>query len=230
MRPVELDAGGVVLRGVLHPRRRRVSPRATAVLLPGTGDTAATWDAVGPVLSADRDVVALSLRGHGRSDRPGAYSIAGMADDVAAALVELEHGPVDLVGHSLGGLVAMLVAAREPALVRRLVLEDVGLPQPRVPSLPARPDGALPFDWAVVEQVRPEIDQPAGHWPYTARAVAAPTLVVAGGPTSSVPQDGIADLVAAVPDARAVTVDAGHLVHEREPEQFTAHVLAFLAS
>lgn len=218
-----------MLRGVLHEKRRK-SETATAVLLPGTGDTAATWDAVGPVLSADRDVVALSLRGHGRSDRPGTYSIAGMADDVATALAALGRGPVDLVGHSLGGLVALLVAARESTLVRRLVLEDVGLPRPRVPSLPERPDGVLPFDWAVVEQVRPEIDQPAGHWPYTARAVAAPTLVVAGGPTSSVPQDGIAELVAAIPDARTVTVDTGHLVHEHEPEQFAAHVRAFLAS
>jgi pimeloyl-ACP methyl ester carboxylesterase len=227
MSPIELDAGDVRLRGLLHQPADRTRP-VPLVLLPGTGDTARTWDVVAAALGTDRDVLALSLRGHGDSDWPGAYGIDVMTADVERALDGWGRGPVDLVGHSLGGLVAMLVAARRPDQVRRLVLEDVPLPRPRVPTSPARPEEPLPFDWAVVEQVRPEIDTPAAHWPATAAAVAARTLLVAGGPTSPVPQDGVADLEATIPDARRVTVEAGHLVHEREPERFVATVRAFL--
>lgn len=229
MRPIELDAGTVRLRGVLHDSRTPDDPRPTAVLLPGTGDTARTWDTVAHALSGDRDVVALSLRGHGDSDWPGTYAIELMATDVEHALTGLGHDPVDLVGHSLGGLVALLVAARRPRLVRRVVLEDVPLPRPRTPAPPDRPPGDLPLDWAVVEQVRPEIDRPASHWPETAASVAARTLVVAGGASSPVPQEDVAALVATLPDGRQVTVEAGHLVHEREPERFAEHVRSFLA-
>jgi hypothetical protein len=52
------------------------------------------------------------------------------------------------------------VAAERPGLVRRLVLEDVGILQPRPAAMPPRPEGTLPLDWRVVEQVRPEIDDP----------------------------------------------------------------------
>ena len=85
------------------------------------------------------------------------------------------------------------------------------IPRPRraAPS----PEGALPFDWRVVEQVRPEIDDPDPRWRDVVARIAAPTLVIGGGPSSSVPQDHVAELVGAVPDGRLVTVDAGHLVH-----------------
>jgi pimeloyl-ACP methyl ester carboxylesterase len=112
--------------------------------------------------------------------------------------------------------------------VRRLVLEDVGVPHPRVAAPPERPDGDLPFDWRVVEQVRPEIDDPDPHWAEVVARIPAPVLVIAGGPSSHVPQDGIAELVRAVPDGRKVDVDAGHLVHETQPDEFTHHLVTFL--
>lgn len=59
-------------------------------------------------------------------------------------------------------------------------------------------------------------------------AIATPTLVVAGGPRSPVPQEQIADLVGRLPDGQLVTVDAGHLVHKSEPDAFIRHVLHFL--
>lgn len=175
-------------------------------------------------LAESREVVAVDLTGHGDSDWPGEYSLRLMADDVSALLERLGGPPVDLVGHSLGGLVACLVAAVSPGRVRRLVLEDVGLPHPRPPATPTRPAGPLRFDWRVVEQVRPEIDDPDAGWPGVLAAIAAPTLVVAGGPSSFVAAQHIDELVATVADARAVTVDAGHLVHQREPALFLRHV------
>lgn len=70
-------------------------------------------------------VVALDLRGHGESDAPEqAYTIAGLADDVAWICGELDlHRPV-LIGHSLGGLVALELAASHRYEVAAIVLID----------------------------------------------------------------------------------------------------------
>jgi pimeloyl-ACP methyl ester carboxylesterase len=145
---------GVTMRSRVWPSAVGVA-RPPVVLLPATGETAENWDVVASSLQVSRTVHAVDLRGHGRSDWPGRYSIQAMAEDVTGLLRRLDDRPVDLVGHSLGGLVACAVASTHPELVRRLVLEDVGVPHPRVATPPARPPGDLPFDWAVVEQVRP---------------------------------------------------------------------------
>jgi pimeloyl-ACP methyl ester carboxylesterase len=195
------------------------------VLLPGTGLTASDWDVVAADLSRDRTVYAVDLRGHGASAWPGTYSIELMAHDVVALLPQLvgDAGRIDLVGHSLGGLVACRVAVASP-LVRRLVLEDVGLPRARRQDTPNRPRGELAFDWAVVEQVRPEIDSPAPDWPDVLRALTVPVLAIGGGPESFVPQDTVASLVGTVRDGALVTIPAGHEVHVGEPTAYVAAV------
>ena len=222
-RPV--DVGGVLLSVVEWHCPSPVAP--PVVLLPGTGLTARSWDAVASAVCSSRTVLAVDLRGHGESGWPGTYSIALMAQDVGA-LLEGHGGPVDLVGHSLGGLVALRVAAAHPGRVRRLVLEDVGMPHPRRPDPPARPEGGLGFDWGVVEQVRPEVDDPDPQWPAVVRSVSAPTLVVAGGPRSFVAAEQVAELVAGLPQGRSVALDTGHEVHEADPEGFTRELLTFL--
>jgi pimeloyl-ACP methyl ester carboxylesterase len=226
--PQQLDVAvdGVTLAVRIWPAADQSRP--PVALLPATGETAQNWDVVAAALQATRTVYAVSLRGHGSSDWPGSYSIASMADDVTGLLPRLGAGAVDLVGHSLGGLVACLVVAESPGLVRRLVLEDVGVPHARPAAPPTRPEGDLPFDWRVVEQVRPEIDDPDPRWEELVAGVGVPALVIAGGPSSPVPQEHIAELVGALPDGRMVTVDAGHLVHETMPDEFGRHLLAFL--
>ncbi len=203
--------------------------RPTAVLLPATAATAADWDTIAEDLSRDRRVIALDLRGHGASDWPGTYSIDAMADDVRELLPRLGR-PLDLVGHSLGGLVAWSVAAADPSLVRRLVLEDVGLLRPRPPGLPPRPEGELEFDWAMVEQVRPQIDAPDPAWPARAARVQCRTLVIGGGNASPVPQAHVAELAEALPDGHLVTIEAGHLVHATAPGEWLHEVRRFLDS
>jgi pimeloyl-ACP methyl ester carboxylesterase len=225
---VSWQLGGVVLTAV---EWRCPAPQAPpVVLLPGTGLTARSWDVVAASLSGTRSVLAVDLRGHGESGWAGTYSIALMAGDVEALLARRGggDGPVDLVGHSLGGLVALRVAAAAPQRVRRLVLEDVGMPHPRPADPPARPEGELAFDWRVVEQVRPEIDDPDPAWPRVVRSVGAPILVVAGGPRSFVAADHVTELVATLPHGRSVTLDTGHEVHEGDPEGFVREVRHFL--
>jgi len=199
------------------------------VLLHGTGATASDWDAIAARLCGDRPVFAVDLRGHGESSWPGTYAISLMAHDVAGLLPLLSATEVDLVGHSLGGLVACQVAAAPGQnRVRRLVLEDTGMPHPRPPQTPARPAGPLPFDWAVVEQIRPEIDQPDSRWPQVMAAIEVPTLVIGGGASSFLPQEHVEELAKTVAHGTRVTIDAGHLIHATKPDAFLAALTAFL--
>jgi pimeloyl-ACP methyl ester carboxylesterase len=153
-----------------------------------------------------------------------------MADDVSGLLERLGSEPVDLVGHSLGGLVASKVAASSPGRVRKLVLEDVGVPHVRQAATPDRPEGPLAFDWGVVEQVRPEIDDPDPSWGELVSTIQAPTLVIGGGASSFVPQEHVAELVGRLVDGRLVTIDAGHLVHGSRPEEFLEQLRTFLGA
>lgn len=81
------------------------------------------WTQVGKALAADHRVVLLDLPDHGRSDWTDGWDYVAAADTVAAQLDSAE--PVALVGHSMGGKVAMLVALRHPAKVARLCVVDV---------------------------------------------------------------------------------------------------------
>jgi pimeloyl-ACP methyl ester carboxylesterase len=73
-------------------------------------------------------VIGIDQRGHGHSpDGPWQLSYQLMADDTAAVLVRLKLGPVDVVGHSDGGNVALLLARDHPDLVRRVVISGANL-------------------------------------------------------------------------------------------------------
>jgi pimeloyl-ACP methyl ester carboxylesterase len=95
------------------------------VLVHGGAQNAHTWDTV--ALALGRPVLAVDLPGHGHSDwrEDGAYSPMNLADDVAAVVAT--HAPTArvVVGMSLGGLTAMELAVRHPALVRSLVMVDI---------------------------------------------------------------------------------------------------------
>lgn len=202
---------------------------ALMVLLHGLGEQAADWEAQLPAFSERFRVVALDLRGHGDSDRTGEYSHRLMADDVCAALDALGLSAVVLVGHSLGGAMAYHVAATRPDLVARLVCEDVCPPYPRDRPVPDRPDFEVPFDWAVVPAIIEEVNAGSPEAWAELPTIVAPTLLVAGGETSHIPQERLAEVAALIPDCTLVTIPAGHHVHRAEPEEFTATVLDWLA-
>jgi pimeloyl-ACP methyl ester carboxylesterase len=95
------------------------------VLLHGGAQNSHTWDTV--ALALDRPLVAIDLPGHGHSDwrDDHHYSPASLADDVAVAMGELAPQAGAVVGMSLGGLTAISLAARYPALAPRLIVVDV---------------------------------------------------------------------------------------------------------
>lgn len=108
------------------------------VLLHGIGADRAEWTLPLPILSRRRRAVAFDLLGHGRSDKPVGegvrYRIRFLADAIVAGIEALPDAPqrVDLLGHSLGGAVALDLVRRHPRLVRRLVLVSAaGLPPER---------------------------------------------------------------------------------------------------
>lgn len=172
----------------------------------------------------------LDLRGHGGSSPPGTYSLELMRSDVLRFLHALDLDDVCLIGHSLGGAVAYLVAAAEPKRVRLLVLEEPAPPLPARPprEVPPRPDGNLSFDWRVVEAITKQRNDPDPAWWNDLRHITARTLVIAGGPDSHLPQDQLAALADRIPDSSYLTIDVGHDVHSTHPEAFLAALLPLL--
>ena len=98
------------------------------VFLHGLGGSHATWLNLLSAIADRYRVIALDLPGHGQSDKPDPaesdYSVAGMATLVAEAIASTTKDPVMLVGHSLGGAVAIKIALERPELVSGLVLID----------------------------------------------------------------------------------------------------------
>lgn len=107
----------------LHHRLFGRSDRPTVVVGGSVGSTLTTWEPQLDALSAEFQVIAYDHRGHGGSPAPpGPYSIEDLALDVVALLDDYQVARAHVVGLSLGGMVAQLIAARQPHRVDRLVL------------------------------------------------------------------------------------------------------------
>jgi pimeloyl-ACP methyl ester carboxylesterase len=115
---------------VLHGRRiayRRTGSGPAIVLLHGIAGRGSSWDAVAQRLAADHDVIALDLPGHGDSDPPvGDFSTGAYACTLRDLLTVLEVESATIVGHSLGGGIAMQFSYQFPERVQRMVLVSSG--------------------------------------------------------------------------------------------------------
>lgn len=110
---------------------RRLGPEGATplVLLQHFRGNMDDWDpAVVDGLAADRAVVLFDNRGIGRTDGPTPSTIAEMAGDAVAFLEALRVSQVDLLGFSLGGMIAQQVMFDRPDLVRRTILVGTGGP------------------------------------------------------------------------------------------------------
>ncbi|MFD7788813.1 alpha/beta fold hydrolase [Streptomyces nojiriensis] len=147
----------------------------TRVYVHGLGATSPAYfaaSATHPLLAGRRSLL-VDLLGHGHSDRPEGfgYTLEAHADALAAALTEAGVEGAELIAHSMGGAVAIVLADRHPHLVSRLVLVDANLdPQQPVPAAPGSSGIAsyteeefLAGGWAEVR------DRVGAHWWSTMR-------------------------------------------------------------
>jgi pimeloyl-ACP methyl ester carboxylesterase len=101
--------------------------RPTLLLLHGLACGSDTWDGVLPLLAERAHVIAPDLPGSGLSDKPrGDYSLGAHANVVRDLLAVLGTPPVTVVGHSLGGGIALQLCYQHPALCERLALVSSG--------------------------------------------------------------------------------------------------------
>jgi pimeloyl-ACP methyl ester carboxylesterase len=213
-----------------HGKSRGSQP--PLLLLHGGGSTIeSNWGQLIRSLEGSRRTLAVELQGHGRTS-PGEQpaSFEGSADGVASLLQELTLGPVDVLGFSNGGQVAMQLAIRHPAAVRRLV----------VASAPFRRDGMVDGFWeGLAAATYTDLPQPYreadlavsgdpahaermfhldrelmltgfSDWPDTLVAsITAPTLVVAADQDVIRPEHTVL-LASIIPNARMLIVPGTH--------------------
>lgn len=206
------------------------------VFLHGIGASSDTWARCMSLLEDDYTVAAIDLMGHGHSpvpEDPAEYTRDKALDDIDDLLVTFD-GPAVLVGHSLGGYLALAHAATRPDVARAIVVLNTGpgFKNPekrqawndrsrrnahRFGVVPQAAELNLQEDSVVMERVG---------------QMAVPTLVLAGGADRPEYTGAGQYLEAKMPDARFVLIaDGEHAMHEEShAEQVAALIEEFVRS
>lgn len=207
---------------------------APIVFIHGMGTSASTWDACASALADRYLTIAVDLPGHGNSPCPddrAAFTRDAALTDLDEVLAELD-APAVLVGHSLGGYLALAHAATRPGVARGIVVINTG-PGFRDPEkregwnersrrnahrfgVPERvADLNLQHDSVVMDRLA---------------ATATPTVVLAGGDDRPEYTGSGQYLERKMPDARLVVLDGGgHSMHEDTHAGAVAEVVAEFA-
>ena len=112
-----------MLSTILHPATTPMG-HPPLIIAHGLFGTGRNWGVIARRLADTRDVIAVDMRNHGLSPRAATQSYPDMATDLAEVIATLT-GPVDLMGHSMGGKAAMVLALTQPDLIRRLIVADI---------------------------------------------------------------------------------------------------------
>ena len=203
-------------------------PRRTFVFVHGFGGEAEQWQYQLQHFLIENRVIALDLRGHGLSDRPGdGYDMPQIRSDLETALKILDvRGRVVLVGHSFGGAIATDYALEHPEQVERLVLIatpgefklaplfELGL---ALPNWLLRPVAyLLRRRLAAPPQVlKPLYRQNLAGWVGwdQFRRLKVPTLVIRGSRDDVFERSFFEDVTRCIPEAEEVDIGgSGHLV------------------
>lgn len=234
---------------------RFLPPRATftagegepVVLVHGFAGSSAWWSGTASALAERFRVVAPNLPGFGGAPPlPGPFSLDALAGALGALLEREGMSPAHVVGHSLGGSVALRLAAARPDAVRRLVLvassglpdrrpaaiqvlsaaaEGLRAPRERKPTLLGDVLRMSPYTFvaAARELAREDLSALLPH-------VAAPTLLLWGARDVLVPPLLARAFAAGLPDSRTVVLRrSSHVPMWDEPAAFTGAVGSFLA-
>ena len=211
------------------------------------------WAATYPALAKDRQVIAVELQGHGHTgdiDRPLSYE--QLADDVAALLKHLKIEKADIFGYSMGGTVALGVAARHPGLAGRVAvfgshagrIDDSYNPEilAQFKALPA--DFAPPFLKEPYDKVAPDPSKwPAlvakikkmalewnGYTPDQLRSIKARVLITLGDNDAPSVEHATA-MFRRIPGSQlAVFPGADHFLPLQDPDRLLPTIARFLDS
>lgn len=107
-----------MLNTIIHGEQ---TDKPTLLIAHGLFGSARNWGVLAKRLSSDRQVVAVDMRNHGASPWFETHSYADMAGDLA----DVVDAPVDLLGHSMGGKAAMVMALAHPSKINKLIVADI---------------------------------------------------------------------------------------------------------
>ncbi len=234
---------------VIDDRDVRIYSNGTGepvLMLPDLGSSAATWECLtGRVVEGNRQLVAVDLPGTGHCDPVRGSDLGAFVDHVRRVVEHLGTDPIDLVGCGFGAYLAASLAAKDPQLVRRVVLENPLLPPRSGPPVSSRMPAGMAVSGAVTTlrrgrlkqnvlgfaRARAVLDQLAksdpGWWDSLSQ-VTAPTLVLGTGTTEAGDRALLDLLAASIPGAVRTDLARAKRGHASDPEAFAAAVLPFL--
>ncbi len=218
------------------------------MLIHGYGNSGHIWQRTLPYLAQHHEVFIVDLPGYGHSKTNGAWHLREMAPLLAQWLDKLQLSPAALMGHSMGGAIAIHLAAHVPEQFNRLILVNAaGIPlQTHLPGLAARSlqsffqigNGTLPLP-LVRDMLQPRIyllwqtaqEMKRSDFRAELAQITIPTLIIWGERDVMLPIALGRALNDALPHATFITMPhCGHRPMLAQPAQFSRSVLAFLHS
>ena len=182
------ETGSVTVDGAAVSYRAWGAPAGSGglVLVHGGAAHARWWDHIAPLLTAQRRVIALDLSGHGDSGRRDSYSLDGWAGEVLAVAAHGGiAGPPVVIGHSMGGFVALRAAGLFGSQLQGIIVIDSPVREATPEDQAARqrrafgPLRVYPTREAAIARFHPMPDQPS--LPYVLDHVAQTSVRPAGG-------------------------------------------------
>lgn len=223
------------------------------VLLHGAGDQAGAWSRVAPRLTGSHTLIVPDLAGHGDSEpQAGPIDVPRILDGAEAVIQRLAGGRrVTIVGNSLGGWVAMLVAYRHPDWVERVLAVNGGaitgrneaaravpktIAEAREAMTQLRDPGSAPVpDFVLRDVVRHATNGSLARFVASANTmekwtldgklgeIRLPIVLIWGASDQVMPLDYARRMLAELPDARLVTLEkCGHVPQQECPDRFLA--------
>lgn len=221
------------------------------VLLHGAFGTVEGWSAFVPVLAKTRQVIVVEMQGHGRTgdiDRPLDYR--SMAEDTAALLKTLNVKRADLFGYSMGGAIALQVAANHPEVVDKLAIlgagsgsikdtfdpeaykqfksitpETFNFPEIKDPYTKVAPD---PTKWPVLVAKILKMEETSGMAEKDVKGIKAPTLIMLGD-RDGVRLEHVVEMYRMIPNCQlAIFPNGDHFLPFVAPDKVLATLTTFL--